>query len=797
MSKISPISNYFYKVSRQTEVPVTTDGQTCTAPQASSESINVPQIDQQTLSVSQDSITLPQLQNQNVSESSQDICKAANLIQTPNQPSNINFPKKLYGKQYRSVQSTWFKEFPWLHYDEKSDSLFCYVCSNQYLKGNLATARCSDGAFISNGFSNWKKALQKFKEHQTSECHKLAVDHEIVLPNTNHTIVDLSISNAQQIRKQNRHYLAKVIETIQYLARQGIAFRGDNDEESNFYQLLKLRVKDDGVLASKLKDKEYISHDIQNEIIGLMSNEVMRDLLRQIADSYFSLICDEYTDVSNKEQLSLCLRWIDSDLEAHEDFLGFYQIPNISADTITLVIQDALTRLTLSTDKCRGQCYDGASNMLGAKTGVATRIQKLQPKAYPTHCHGHSLSLGVKDAARSCKVLSDTMDTSKELITLIKYSPKREHLLGEAKDNIEGESCNEEDEIPGIVKFCPTRWTVTATCYKRILDNYASLFKVWDTCLESKIDTDTRARILGCQAHMKTFHYFFGLHISQRLFAHTDNLSKSLQAKRISATTGQKLASLTLSTLESIRNDESFNSFYDVILIKAKEHQSLSEPKLPRKRRAPTRYELGSGEPQYPSTPRDYYRAIFFEALDCLMSAIKERFKQPAFLVYKNLESLLVNAAHGNDIAKEMDELSSHFSGDVCLPTLEAQLSTFKVIISRLNIKVECFDDILSAVQSLSEHERHFINHVIRICQLIHVNPATSSSGERSFSTARRVKTWLRSRMQQARFSNLAILNTHKIRLDSISLVSVANAFVALNDKRNINFGSFTVDDFN
>ena len=46
--------------------------------------------------------------------------------------------------------------------------------------------------------------------------------------------------------------------------------------------------------------------------------------------------------------------------------------------------------------KCRGQCYDGASNMLGHRTGVAKRIQDLQPKAYPTHCHGHSLSLSVK-----------------------------------------------------------------------------------------------------------------------------------------------------------------------------------------------------------------------------------------------------------------------------------------------------------------------------------------------------------------------------------------------------------------
>ena len=195
-----------------------------------------------------------------------------------------------------------------------------------------------------------------------------------------------------------------------------------------------------------------------------------------------------------------------------------------------------------------------------------------------------------------------------------------------------------------------------------------------------------------------------------------------------------------------------------------------------------------------PSTAGDYYRAIFFEALDldCLISAIKERFKQPAFLVYKELKSLLVNAAHGNGIAKGMDELSSHFS----LAALEAQLSTFKVMMSRHNSEVECFDDILSAVKSFSVHEQHFIDQVIKICQLIHVNPATSSSGERSFSTVRRVKTWLRSRIQQARFMHLAILNTHKIRLDSICLVSVAKAFVSLNNNRSRNFGTFIVADF-
>ena len=40
----------------------------------------------------------------------------------------------------------------------------------------------------------------------------------------------------------------KVIECLQYLARQGQAMQGDTDDESNFIQLLKLRGKDKPLL---------------------------------------------------------------------------------------------------------------------------------------------------------------------------------------------------------------------------------------------------------------------------------------------------------------------------------------------------------------------------------------------------------------------------------------------------------------------------------------------------------------------------------------------------------------------
>ena len=43
----------------------------------------------------------------------------------------------------------------------------------------------------------------------------------------------------------------------------------------------------------------------------------------------------------------------------------------------------------------RGQCYDGAAAMAGAKTGVATQIKAINGKCLYTHCYGHALNLAI------------------------------------------------------------------------------------------------------------------------------------------------------------------------------------------------------------------------------------------------------------------------------------------------------------------------------------------------------------------------------------------------------------------
>lgn len=125
-------------------------------------------------------------------------------------------------------------------------------------------------------------------------------------------------------------------------------------------------------------------------------------------------MADEYTDVSNKE-LSFCIRWVDDEFNAYENFLGFYEIPNIGSATIFAAIKDILIRYQLSLDKCCGQCYDGASNMLGKSSDVAAQLREVQPLAVETHCHAHCLSLAVKDTTQNIKILNDTMGTVSEL----------------------------------------------------------------------------------------------------------------------------------------------------------------------------------------------------------------------------------------------------------------------------------------------------------------------------------------------------------------------------------------------
>ena len=169
--------------------------------------------------------------------------------------------------------------------------------------------------------------------------------------------------------------------------------------------------------------------------------------------------------------------------------------------------------MNLPISNCRGQCYDGASNMSGFKNGVAAQIIANEKRAVFIHCHAHALSLAVEDCIKNSKVCREALETTFEISKLIKFSPKRNATF----DRIKAEIVN-DSSVGGIRKFCPTRWTLRGGAIKSILENYDVLNQLWEECLEERLEPDVKGRTIGVRAQMSQYNLLFGLKLSERIY---------------------------------------------------------------------------------------------------------------------------------------------------------------------------------------------------------------------------------------------------------------------------------------
>ena len=67
-------------------------------------------------------------------------------------------------------------------------------------------------------------------------------------------------------------------------------------------------------------------------------------------------------------------------------------------------------------------------------------------------------------------------------------------------------------------------------------------------------------------------------------------------------------------------------------------YPDISEPKLPRKKKASTMFKVEPGAHIYSQRAEEDYRQIYFEALDMVVSAINDVLIRGVFLAYKDLE---------------------------------------------------------------------------------------------------------------------------------------------------------------
>ena len=126
---------------------------------------------------------------------------------------------------------------------------------------------------------------------------------------------------------------------------------------------------------------------MQNEMIKVMSHKVLREIAASLhATPFYTIMVDETTDFSNREQVIVCLRWVSEEFLVHEEFMELYMVESIDANMLVFVIHDVLCRFNLTMSKVRSHCYDGAPACnvgITIWSGHSTLPRRAQGNLYP------------------------------------------------------------------------------------------------------------------------------------------------------------------------------------------------------------------------------------------------------------------------------------------------------------------------------------------------------------------------------------------------------------------------------
>ena len=168
----------------------------------------------------------------------------------------------------RNFMSRWYDAFSWLTLCTAKGRAFCFYCRLAEQRGILLFSTKAEPTFTITGFNNWRRALEKFKNHSASNAHAEAVmKWQMLQTSPINTQLQTQVQKSQRLRQQA---LVKHLYCLRYLLRQGIAIRGHVETEGNLYQLLTMMSVHDPQIASWLKEKKYLSPMIVNEQISMM-----------------------------------------------------------------------------------------------------------------------------------------------------------------------------------------------------------------------------------------------------------------------------------------------------------------------------------------------------------------------------------------------------------------------------------------------------------------------------------------------------------------------------------------------
>lgn len=536
----------------------------------------------------------------------------------------------------------------------------------------------------------------------------------------------------------------------------------------NFLSLLREYSVNDPNLKEHLekplqKNATYVRMQSQNEMIDVIGHHTIQaNIIDEIkAAGFHSIMVDEVT-ASNDEVMSLCVRFIDDKNNIREEFLEFIQVKRITGQALADAIFKFYKETGLNISHIRGQCFDGAANMAGAKKGLSAIILNQNPQAVYMHCNSHILNLSIVSACKD-NVIQAVLARMTQVAIFINYSPKRENLLEHiVARNVEG---GQRRKI--LVGLCKTRWTERNTAYEHfflafpflvtcfeiingthgLIDSYESAYTE-DWSAESKKDATTHLNA------MCNFGFIVGLVSVYRLLYPLQGTCQKLQGRTIDIVKAFDEIESVKSDIQATRNDID-NAFTRIYQHSVRLSEQVGvEPSIPR---IAKRQSNRANTPA--DNPEEYYRrTLAIPLLDNIMTELNTRFTNLSLRASKLLFLVPDVMCTLPDNSTEFNEIVEMYKEDLVNPdVIDIELSVWR----RKWLRVDSKDRPSSLAKSLGACDRSRLPNLYVLLKIASCLPVTSCECERSFSVLRRLRPWLRASMTTPRLSSLALMNIH------------------------------------
>ena len=464
--------------------------------------------------------------------------------------------------------------------------------------------------------------------------------------------------------------------------------------------------------------------------------------------------------------------------------------------------------LSLDVKDCRGQCYDGAVNMHGKKSGVATRILRMNELALYTHCASHKLNLCVAASCQNQNV-KNMMDNIQVISKFFNNSPKRQSLLEKmVKQHLPNYNHTK------LIDACRTRWILCIDGLARFMEMYVAITEALFTIRDNVDQTwDTSASdAYALSSLCCNFHFIMTLVIVRMCLGYMRATTVQLQGAHIDIMKGMKEVDVMM---KSLRTTQDLIDGYHALWFK--KACSIAEivdapvksPRVCGKQRnrsnAPTNdvsthYKLNVAITfldhllQELSSRFTDKNCIALKGISILPAVMKEQYKSLSQVGEKRgFQDASTSEVSSPDTAEQSPSASTdgETSGDLLMESERAvqiqrkdkqwkedfedfcnQYANDLPNVGHVSHEVDnwestwidCPEDkvpqnIAETIQKVNPVSFPNIHTALKILAVL---PVTSCTCERSASSIRLLKTYLRSTMTQERLNGLATLYTQR-----------------------------------